>query len=73
MLPRLWRRAALVRLGIVLITVLGATALGYYFGPTQSFRTGEVFGYELRGRVEFAVVNQALTDRKRDQENCSTR
>src|SRR5260370_23638379 len=65
-LPHLWRRAVLLRLAVVLVTALGAATFGYCFGPTQSFRTGEVFGYEIRGRVEFGVVNQALTDRKRD-------
>src|SRR5947208_7375383 len=66
-LPHLWRRAVLLRLAVVLVTVLGASAFGYWFGPMQSFRTGEVFGYELRSRVEFGVVNPALTDRKRDE------
>src|SRR5438105_47702 len=66
-LPRLWRRVVLLRLAAVLVTVVGAAALGYSFGPAQSFRTGEVFVYEIRSRVDFTVVNQALTDRKREE------
>src|SRR5438552_3469618 len=66
-LPKLWRRAVLLRLTVVLVTALGAAGLGFAFGPTHSFRTGEVIGYELRARAEFAVVNQAQTDRKRDE------
>ena len=66
-LPKLWRRAVLLRMAVVLVTVLGATGLGFAFGPTHSFRTGEVIGYELRARAEFDVVNQAQTDRKRDE------
>jgi putative nucleotidyltransferase with HDIG domain len=66
-LPHLWRRTVLLRLAVVLVTALAAASFGYCFGPTQSFRTGEVFGYEIRSRVEFSVVNQALTDRKRDE------
>ncbi len=66
-LPNLWRRAVLLRLAVVFYTALGAAVLGISFGPPLSFRAGELFGYELRSRVEFAVVNQALTDRKRDE------
>jgi putative nucleotidyltransferase with HDIG domain len=65
--PRLWRRDVLLRLGIVLITALGATCLAYFGGPSLSFRVGETFPHELRARIDFEFVNQAQTDRKRDE------
>ena len=66
-LPHLWRRPVLLRLAVVLVTALAASALGYWVGPSQSFRSAEVFGYEIRSRIAFGVVNQALTDRRRDE------
>jgi putative nucleotidyltransferase with HDIG domain len=66
-LPHLWRRTVLLRLAVVLVTALGATALGYGFGPTHSFRAGQVYGYEIRSRVDFGIVTPAPSDRPRDE------
>jgi putative nucleotidyltransferase with HDIG domain len=66
-LPRLWQRSVLLRLGAVLVTALTATFLAYYWGPSQSYRVGEICMHDLRVRVYFELVNQAQTDRKRDE------
>src|ERR1700730_4303354 len=66
-LPRLWQRSVLLRLGAVLVTALTATFLAYYWGPAQSFRVGEICMHDLRARVYFEITNQAQTDRKRDE------
>jgi putative nucleotidyltransferase with HDIG domain len=66
-LPQLWRRSILLRLGAVLVTALSATFLAYHFGPPQSFRVGEVCPHDLRARVYFEQVNQAQTVRRRDE------
>jgi putative nucleotidyltransferase with HDIG domain len=66
-LPRLWQRSVLLRLGAVLVTALTVTFLAYYWGPSQSFRVGEICTHDLRARVYFELVNQAQTDRRRDE------
>ncbi len=66
-LPQLWDRSVLLRLGAVLITTLTATLAAYNWGPTQSFRVGQVLKYDLRARVYFEVVDQVQTDRLRDE------
>src|SRR6516164_4581585 len=67
LLTNLGHRSALYRMGAVLLTVLFATLLAFYFGPAQSFRIGEICQHDLRARVYFEVINQAQTDRARDQ------
>jgi putative nucleotidyltransferase with HDIG domain len=66
-LPRLWQRSTLFRLGTVLLTVLAATCLACFCWPAQTFRVGQICKYEIRSRVYFEVVNQALTLRHRDE------
>jgi cyclic-di-AMP phosphodiesterase PgpH len=66
-LPRLLRRDALLRMAAVLFTALGATFLAFNWGPPQSFRVGEKSPHDLRARVAFEHLNQAETDRLRDE------
>lgn len=66
-LPHLWRGPVLLRLGAVLFTALGVTLLAYCWGPTHTYRIGEIWQYDLRARVYFEIVNQAQTDRRRDE------
>jgi putative nucleotidyltransferase with HDIG domain len=66
-LPRLWRRPVLLRLTVVLVTTLAATLLVYSWGPGLPYRVGEVYPYDLRVRVDFELVNQAQTERARDE------
>src|SRR5690349_10086770 len=66
-LPHLWQRTVLLRLGAVLVTALSATSLAYNWGPPQSFRVGEICPHDLRARVYFEVVNETQTNQKRDQ------
>jgi putative nucleotidyltransferase with HDIG domain len=65
--PRLWRREVLMRLSVVLLTTVAATVLSYYRGPLQTYRVGEIFPHEIRARVDFEFVNQAQTDRQKDE------
>ena len=57
-LPRLWQRSNLVRLGAVLITVLAATCLGCFCWQAPVFRVGQTYRYEVRARVYFEVVDR---------------
>jgi len=66
-LPRLWQRDVLLRLGAVFLTALCAALLAFYAGPVQTHRVGESSPHDLRARVTFEVVNQAQTDRRRDE------
>jgi putative nucleotidyltransferase with HDIG domain len=66
-LPQIFCRAVLLRLGAVLLTVLGATYLAHDWGGLMSYRVGEVRPYDLRARVYFEVVDEEETARKRDE------
>src|SRR5262245_56815060 len=66
-LPHLCRVPVLSRLGAVLVTALSVTFLAYTWGPPQSYRVGEIYPHDLRARVYFDLVDQAATDRKRDE------
>jgi putative nucleotidyltransferase with HDIG domain len=66
-LAHLWGRDALLRVGAVLLAVLTATFLGYNYGPPQTYRVGEKCLHDLRARVYFETVNQAQTERNRDE------
>src|SRR5437763_928970 len=66
-LPALQEPGVWVRLGGVLVTVILATLLGFFWGPPQSYRIGERVGHDLRARVYFDLVNQAETDRNREK------
>jgi putative nucleotidyltransferase with HDIG domain len=71
-LPRLWQRPMVVRLGVVLLTTIAVTAMVHAWGPLLPYRLGQITPYDLRVRVDFAIVNQvelvnqALTQRSRD-------
>lgn len=67
MLPYLWQRSNLVRIGTVLGTVLAATCLACFCWPTPTFRVGQITRYELRARVYFEQVNQAQTLHRGDE------
>jgi putative nucleotidyltransferase with HDIG domain len=66
-LPRLWQRPVLLRLGAVLVTALTVTLMAYVWGPTHSWRVGEAAPHELRARVYFEVPNPTQTERRRDE------
>src|SRR5436305_12864695 len=66
-LPRLWQRSVLLRLGVVFLTALACTLLSYYWGPTQAYRVGQISRYDLRSRVYFQVANHTQTMRARDE------
>jgi putative nucleotidyltransferase with HDIG domain len=66
-LTRLAQPHALLRLLPVLVTVLLATLLIYVAGPPLSYRYGEVCDREVRARIFFEVVDEAQTERKRDE------
>jgi putative nucleotidyltransferase with HDIG domain len=67
MLPRLWQRAALLRLIAVLLTVVAITLLAYSWGALLPFRVGEIKPWDLRVRVDFQLINPAQTERARDE------
>src|ERR1700722_7154888 len=65
-LPHLWQRPVLLRLGAVLLTAVFMRVGAYHWGPSQSIRVGQSSMHELRARVYFEVVNEVETERKRD-------
>src|SRR5205823_2996254 len=66
-LPRLAQPHVLRRLLPVLATVLLATLLVYPAGPPLPYRYGEVCQRELRARVPFEVIDEAQTERKKEE------
>jgi hypothetical protein len=66
-LPHLFCREVLLRLGAVLLTVLGATYLAHDWGGLMSYRVGEIRPYDLRARVYFEVVDEEERARQRDE------
>jgi cyclic-di-AMP phosphodiesterase PgpH len=66
-LARLAQPYVLLRLLPVLVTVLLVTLLTYVSGPPLPYRYGEVCERELRARIFFEVVDEAQTERKRDE------
>ncbi len=57
LLPRLCRRPVLLRLGVVWLTTLAATAIAYLWGPPLPYRVGETSPHDLRVRVDFEIIN----------------
>jgi putative nucleotidyltransferase with HDIG domain len=66
-LPHLLRLSVLARLAAVLVTAFSVTFLAYSYGTPPSYRTGEISPHDLRARVYFEVLDQARTDRKREE------
>jgi putative nucleotidyltransferase with HDIG domain len=67
MLPRLWRRPVMLRLGLVLATAVAVTLLVYACGPIPPYRVGQIYPSDLRVRVYFEVVDQPQTEWKREE------
>jgi putative nucleotidyltransferase with HDIG domain len=67
MLPHLWQRPVLLRLGAVLATALTVTLTAYHWGPGHAYRVGQKLQHELRARAYFEVPNPVLTERRRDE------
>jgi putative nucleotidyltransferase with HDIG domain len=67
LLARLAQPHALLRLLPVLVTVLLATLFVYAVAPPLPYRYGEVCPRDLRARVFFEVVDQAQTERKKEE------
>jgi putative nucleotidyltransferase with HDIG domain len=66
-LRRLWHKAALVRLALVLGTALAVTILANAWGPRLPYHVGEVYPQDLRVRIGFELVNEPLTEQARDE------
>ena len=62
----------LLRLAVVWLTTLTATALAFWWGTPMPYRQGEVYPYDLRARVDFTVVNHVeLINQNRKSEQKS--
>jgi putative nucleotidyltransferase with HDIG domain len=66
-LPHLWQMPVLLRLSTVLATLAAVTFLAYWWGPPLPYRIGEVYPNDLRVRADFEVVNEAQTERAREE------
>lgn len=68
LLRQMAHRHSLVRLTVVWLTTLLVTALAIWWGPPMRYRVGEVYPYDLRARVDFAVINHVeLVNQERQQ------
>ena len=56
-LPNLFQRPVLLRLGAVLLTALTVTVIAYHCGPTESYRVGQSVPHDLRARAYFDVAS----------------
>lgn len=65
------RRHLALQLGIGLVTILCMTVIvhagGGAWGPPFAFREGEVYGRDVRVKVDFTIVDEAATQLKREQ------
>jgi putative nucleotidyltransferase with HDIG domain len=66
-LPQLWRRSVLARLGVVLATAVAVTIVVFAAGPPRPYRLGEIYPYDLRVRAYFEVINQPQTAYAREE------
>jgi putative nucleotidyltransferase with HDIG domain len=66
-LTALRQRGVVVRLAIVLVTTLAVTYQAYTWGPPLPYRVGKIYPRDLRVRVYFEVINEAETERARDE------
>jgi cyclic-di-AMP phosphodiesterase PgpH len=66
-LPRIWRRAVIIRLGLVFGTAVAFTAIIYAWGPLLPYRVGEISSHDIRVRAYFEVIDQAQTEWKREE------
>ncbi len=66
-LVRLAQPSALLRLLPVLLTVLVATLLIYAARPPLPYRYGEICERDIRARLSFEVVDEAQTERVREE------
>lgn len=57
LLRQLAHKHILVRLAVVWLTTLAVTGLAIWWGIPMRYRIGEVYGHDLRARVEFTVIN----------------
>ncbi len=71
-LPDLWRRPVLLRLGIVLLTTVAVTLFAYLLGPPLPYRLGQIYPFDLRVRVDFEVVNQVELANQKEIERLET-
>jgi putative nucleotidyltransferase with HDIG domain len=67
LLLSLQQRHVLLRLLPVLVTILVATLLVQSFGPSVPFRIGQICSRDLRARVNFELVDEAQTERQREE------
>src|SRR4051794_2040882 len=72
MLPHLWRRPGLLRPGPVLVATVPLTLLAFFLGPPLPYRLGQIYPFDLRVRVDFAVVNQVELANQKEIERLET-
>src|SRR5688572_12892021 len=69
LLRQLTKKHTLLRLAVVWLTTMGATALAIWWGTPMHYRAGEVYPHDLRARVDFTVVNHVeLINQERRRE-----
>ncbi|MCI0683867.1 MAG: HDIG domain-containing protein [Gemmataceae bacterium] len=55
---RIVRRDVLARLGVAWATTIAVTLLAIGWGPAFPFRTGKIYPYDIKARVDFQVVTE---------------
>jgi putative nucleotidyltransferase with HDIG domain len=66
-LPALGRKAWLARAGLAVATAVALTAVTAVSAPPLPYQAGEISDIDFRARVAFAVVDEAQTNRLREQ------
>src|SRR6516225_4095284 len=67
LLVHLRRWAVQLRLAPVLATMGLVTSLAFWWGPPVPYRVGQTLPTEVRVRKAFDVINQAQTERAREE------
>src|SRR5262245_54581751 len=58
LLRRLAHRDVLARLAVAWATTIAVTLLAVGWGPSFSFRAGQIYPYDIKARVEFQIVSE---------------
>jgi putative nucleotidyltransferase with HDIG domain len=75
LLRQLADKKILLRLAVVWLTTLMVTAFAIWWGAPMRYRTGEIYPYDLRARVDFTIINHVELvnqERQRPKENRDT-
>lgn len=72
LLRRVGHRDVLLRLGVVWATTIAVTLLAVGWGPVFLYRSGQIYPYDIKARVDFQIVNDVdLTKPEGERQHAS--